>query len=119
MLLPGPDPGKRSMGLDSPRRSAFIALQRIQSTGSRRHGWRHGWRFGVVPSALSCCRNMGRLSLSRLPASAGQEFVVSFVPASRLFPATRLRRNRRDDFSRRLVRENALTVDDLILPVFV
>tara|TARA_R110000868_G_scaffold404643_1_gene683026 strand:+ start:6452 stop:7465 length:1014 start_codon:yes stop_codon:yes gene_type:complete len=44
---------------------------------------------------------------------------VSFTPASRLFPATRLRRNRRDDFSRRLVREKRLSVDDLILPVFV
>ena len=44
---------------------------------------------------------------------------MSFTPANRLFPATRLRRNRRDAFSRRLVRENTLTVDDLILPVFV
>ncbi|MNN03701.1 Delta-aminolevulinic acid dehydratase [compost metagenome] len=44
---------------------------------------------------------------------------MSFTPANRLFPATRLRRNRRDDFSRRLVREHTLTVDDLILPVFV
>jgi porphobilinogen synthase len=44
---------------------------------------------------------------------------VSFTPANRLFPATRLRRNRRDDFSRRLVREHRLSVDDLILPVFV
>ncbi|TBV06581.1 porphobilinogen synthase [Stutzerimonas kirkiae] len=44
---------------------------------------------------------------------------MSFVPANRLFPATRLRRNRRDDFSRRLVRESRLTVDDLILPVFI
>ena len=44
---------------------------------------------------------------------------MSFTPANRLFPATRLRRNRRDDFSRRLVRENVLTADDLILPVFV
>lgn len=35
------------------------------------------------------------------------------------FPAVRLRRNRRTDWSRRLVRENQLTVDDLILPVFV
>ena len=26
---------------------------------------------------------------------------------------------RRDDFSRRLMRENRLTVDDLILPLFV
>ena len=35
------------------------------------------------------------------------------------FPRTRMRRNRRDDWSRRLVRENALTVDDLIWPCFV
>lgn len=37
----------------------------------------------------------------------------------RSFPATRLRRNRRDVFSRRLVRESRLSVDDLIWPVFV
>ncbi|HBZ18727.1 MAG TPA: porphobilinogen synthase, partial [Betaproteobacteria bacterium] len=30
-----------------------------------------------------------------------------------------MRRNRRDDFSRRLIRENRLSVDDLIYPVFV
>ena len=35
------------------------------------------------------------------------------------YPATRLRRMRRDDFSRRLVREHRLTSDDLIYPVFV
>ncbi|WP_026285185.1 porphobilinogen synthase [Thiomonas sp. FB-6] len=35
------------------------------------------------------------------------------------FPATRMRRLRRDDFTRRLVREHRLSVDDLILPVFV
>ena len=35
------------------------------------------------------------------------------------FPMTRMRRNRADDFSRRLVRENTLTVDDLIYPMFV
>lgn len=39
--------------------------------------------------------------------------------AYRLFPNTRLRRNRRDEFSRRLVCENRLSVDDLIYPVFV
>ena len=37
----------------------------------------------------------------------------------RKFPATRMRRNRSEDFSRRLVRENNLTVDDLIFPMFV
>ncbi len=35
------------------------------------------------------------------------------------FPATRMRRMRRDDFSRRLMRESRLTADDLIYPVFV
>ena len=35
------------------------------------------------------------------------------------FPRTRLRRLRADDFSRRLVRESRVTVDDLIEPVFV
>ena len=35
------------------------------------------------------------------------------------YPATRLRRMRRDDFSRRLLREHRLTVDDLIYPLFV
>lgn len=37
----------------------------------------------------------------------------------RIFPATRLRRNRASDFSRRLVRENQLSPDNLIFPVFV
>jgi len=35
------------------------------------------------------------------------------------FPASRPRRLRRDDFTRRLVREHALSVNDLIYPVFV
>ncbi len=35
------------------------------------------------------------------------------------FPGTRMRRMRRDDFSRRLMRESVLTVDDFIYPVFV
>ena len=35
------------------------------------------------------------------------------------FPDKRMRRMRRDEFSRRLVRENRLTADDLIYPVFV
>ena len=35
------------------------------------------------------------------------------------YPQRRMRRNRRDEFSRRLTRENRLGTDDLILPVFV
>ena len=37
----------------------------------------------------------------------------------RTFPKTRLRRNRSDDFIRRLVRESELSVNDLIYPMFV
>ena len=43
----------------------------------------------------------------RLPADPGR------------YPNTRLRRNRRDDWSRRLVSQTRLSVDDLIWPVFV
>lgn len=39
------------------------------------------------------------------------------IPAH--FPNTRLRRLRADDFSRRLVRENTLSANDLIYPMFV
>ena len=39
--------------------------------------------------------------------------------ANRQVSATRMRRMRRDDFSRRLMREHVLTANDLIYPVFV
>ena len=35
------------------------------------------------------------------------------------YPSTRLRRNRRDDWTRRLVAEHRLSVDDLIWPIFL
>ncbi|HAK61883.1 MAG TPA: porphobilinogen synthase, partial [Alphaproteobacteria bacterium] len=35
------------------------------------------------------------------------------------FPTTRMRRNRRTDWGRRLVAENALSVNDLIWPLFI
>ena len=35
------------------------------------------------------------------------------------FPVRRMRRLRRDDFSRRMVREHRLSADDFIYPVFV
>ena len=35
------------------------------------------------------------------------------------FPASRPRRNRRDDFSRRLVRETTLSVDDFLTRFYV
>ncbi|WP_072766298.1 porphobilinogen synthase [Nitrosospira sp. Nsp11] len=41
------------------------------------------------------------------------------MPVLNQFPQKRMRRMRRDEFSRRLVRENRLHPDDLIYPVFV
>jgi porphobilinogen synthase len=44
---------------------------------------------------------------------------ASFLPPLAAYPTTRLRRNRRDPWSRKLVAENLLTTGDLIWPVFV
>lgn len=44
---------------------------------------------------------------------------MAFNDAQRFFPDTRMRRMRADDFSRRLMRENVLTVNDLIYPMFI
>ncbi len=41
------------------------------------------------------------------------------MPTTVQYPAIRMRRMRRDDFSRRLMREHRLTTDDLIYPLFV
>jgi porphobilinogen synthase len=38
---------------------------------------------------------------------------------ARQFPFTRMRRMRRDEFSRRLMRETRLSTDDLIFPIFI
>lgn len=43
----------------------------------------------------------------------------SFSNSNRQFPVSRMRRMRRDDFSRRLMRETRLSTDDLIFPVFI
>jgi len=45
--------------------------------------------------------------------------VTNYKIGTRRLPATRMRRMRRDDFSRRLMRESHLSVDDLIYPMFI
>ena len=35
------------------------------------------------------------------------------------FPSLRLRRSRKNDWSRRLIEENTLTANDFILPIFI
>ena len=44
---------------------------------------------------------------------------MSFQSSQRQFPSSRMRRMRSNDFSRRLMRENQLTTNDLIYPMFV
>ena len=44
---------------------------------------------------------------------------MAFSDGQRLFPLTRMRRMRADDFSRRLMRENQITPNDLIYPMFI
>ena len=45
--------------------------------------------------------------------------VETAAPAERLELPTRLRRNRRNEWARRMVRENQLSTDDLIWPLFI
>lgn len=55
------------------------------------------------------CICLGSLSMTEIDSNAA-------FPS---FPATRMRRVRRHDWSRRLVRETTLSVDDLIWPIFI
>jgi len=48
-----------------------------------------------------------------------KELSMSFTTQRGMFPLTRMRRLRANEFSRRLVREHSLTPANLILPVFV
>jgi porphobilinogen synthase len=52
-------------------------------------------------------------------ARPAEVVALSGSKANRLELSTRMRRNRQTEWSRRLVRENTLTVDDLIWPLFV
>src|ERR1700722_20323260 len=66
-------------------------------------------------SSASRCKTRGRAGV-QVPSG-----VIVKMTGNRgeSFPATRLRRMRRDEFSRRLMREPQLTADALIYPLFV
>ena len=58
--------------------------------------------------------------LRPVEAPAGKPAVELRAPTGHgQFPRVRMRRNRADDWTRRLVAENRLTVDDLLWPIFV
>src|SRR5271170_4127320 len=66
----------------------------------------------------------GRRSGEPHAGRVGQKLLLGVIPkmtGSRAdsFPSTRMRRMRRDEFSRRLMRETHLSTDALIYPIFV
>ena len=75
-----------------------------------------GTRYSKRLYWVSCQLTARRIRIRRAHITRGTlRMSVTRAP----WPATRMRRMRRDDFSRRLMREHTLTVDDLIYPVFV
>src|SRR4029077_9335154 len=68
-----------------------------------------------------CCRAEAPAEGARLSSTLAVRTRAMSKPTQILgsFPSVRMRRMRRDDFSRRLMREHRLTPDDLIYPVFV
>ena len=70
------------------------------------------------PANLRGCA-MKPLAQRRSNPSEGTSKAVAERPGAGTFPSVRMRRNRRTAWSRRLVAENRLTVDDLIWPIFI
>jgi porphobilinogen synthase len=68
------------------------------------------------PMAIKYGRPLERSRLAPAPAPSPHE---RDAPAERLDLAVRLRRNRRAEWARRMVREVVLTADDLIWPLFL
>ena len=79
------------------RPSDITALCRSADAGSKRDGQSE---FAALKNSIGVTTNM-----TGIPGSS--------------FPGTRMRRMRRDEFSRRLMRETHLSVDSLIYPIFV
>lgn len=72
--------------------------------------------FESICSGLTGIMCVHTVPIAVIAVSNGTRGVVMTVGR---FPLTRLRRNRQDRFTRRLVAENSLSIDDLIWPIFV
>ena len=68
---------------------------------------------------LGSCLLWSAYNTHNLNFVASQNMPTPINRYSRSFPKLRMRRMRRDDFSRRLMRETRLTTDDLIYPLFL
>ncbi len=83
------------------------------------HYWRHHYRVSGVTSGREAAIVASHYQQNNPPWALERRLIVSDSGEQRQFPLTRLRRMRRDEFSRRLMRETRLTTDDLILPLFI
>src|SRR3954471_6413479 len=98
-----------------------------RSTAKRRAAsWMARWSSVSSKSIRNPVCAAGSLSLADVPlpsglaaTASGQYDVPMTTSGSAAFPATRLRRLRRQSWTRRLVAENALSSSDLIWPVFI
>src|SRR3981081_182087 len=83
-----------------------------RQTGTGPHGDWRGWRGPPAAGGRPSHR------YRRIEVDARIHMKLTGDPTNS-FPNTRMRRMRRDEFSRRLMRETHLCVDSLIYPVFV
>src|SRR6266849_1162695 len=75
---------------------------------------------GVTDRDARCNAARAALFSRHVPlVPRGDPVTPSFLPPLAPYPTTRLRRNRRDPWSRKLVAESVLSAGDLIWPVFV
>src|SRR4029078_13687020 len=78
-----------------------------------RSGRRSGRRFASSEG------KMGNHRKSSNPGPQRKNLSINHMNIYGRLPAARMRRMRRNDFSRRLMRESVLTTNDLIFPVFI
>jgi porphobilinogen synthase len=90
-----------------------------RKAGSAKHSPQNLAKHAQADKLLNPESATGRLGERKNWSNDRAGCTILNMTLSTQFPATRLRRLRRDDFTRRLVREHSLTVDDLIYPVFV
>src|SRR4051794_30461935 len=95
----------------------FISVVRTSSAAAADRRYRMAHRDDAARCHPGCRRLFLRVRGSPLFTGVGP--VTSFLPPLAPYPQTRLRRNRRDPWSRKLVAETILTAGDLIWPVFV
>src|SRR5437773_4321856 len=121
----GTKKGPAIKGSDAGPKNAQHRNEPTPSTRSgRKAGDVHrprGWTIGCVPSSIAFasidCESW-RSTLGCVANVEKERWTMTFT-FSGGFPRRRMRRMRRDDFSRRLAREVRLASDDFIYPVFV